>query len=295
MSPGAVWDQQLDRLSHLTFLDDKPEETIETTLKALWLTAVGTPKSVEAAASCNLPPLSSREEKELVGLVEKRLAGVPLAHITGRQQFIGVELFVGPNALIPRKETEILGWAALNVLKQWKNPRRDILLMDICTGAGNLVVSLAMKDPRIRGYASDLSMKAVKLAKENIDFYQLEKRVEVREGDLFTPYDTPEFHNQVDLLLCNPPYISTGRVKEMDLEIAQYEPALAFDGGVFGVKILYAFLREAPRFLKPDGWLAVEVGSGQGDAVIKQLKKTFSHVEHAADKNGNIRVVLAQM
>ncbi len=294
MSQGTVWDKQLDRLGQLTFLADKPEETIESTLKALWLTAAGTPKSAQTAATCDLPLLTPEEEKELAELVEKRLSGTPLAHITGRQQFMRVELLTSPEALIPRKETEILGRQALKLLTQLATWQDEIILMDVCTGAGNLIVSLAVNIPEVQGYAADLSEDAVNLAKKNVSLHQLQDRVEVRAGDLLAPFDNEKFHHRVDVLLCNPPYISSGRVSEMAREISEHEPRLAFDGGPFGIKILNSLMKQAPQFLKPGGWLAFEVGSGQGESIVKRMEKSYSNVQTACDENGEIRVVMGQ-
>ena len=296
MRKEALWNEQLDRLSQqLIILADKPEETVEVTLKALWLMAAENPQSAEVAAGFQLPFLAKDQDLKLQDLVGKRLSGIPLAYLTGRQQFMGVELLAGSGALIPRKETEILGQVALDILQQRAKQQDKTTLIDVCTGAGNLMVSLAVKVPQVTGYAADLSPDAVALARKNVAFHQLDNRVEVREGDLLSPFDTVDFHHQVDLLICNPPYISTIRVAEMPTEISAYEPRLAFDGGAFGIKILNALMKEASRFLKPDGWLAFEIGLGQGEAIVKRMKKSYHNVQTAADDNGNIRVVMAQV
>lgn len=296
MKQEILWNEQLDRLyQQLTILADKPEETIEVTLKALWLMAAGHPHSAAVAAELELPSLDTDREQKLFDLVTDRLSGIPLAHITGRQQFMGIELLAGEGALIPRKETEILGRVAMEILQQVAKQQDKIIFMDVCTGAGNLIVSLAVQIPQVRGYAADLSADAVALARQNVSFHQLENRVEVREGDLLSPFDHVDFYHKVDLLLCNPPYISTTRVTEMPEEISEHEPRLAFDGGPFGIKILNALMTQAPRYLKPRGWLAFEVGLGQGDAIVKRMKKTYSNVQTAVDKNGMIRVVMAQV
>lgn len=296
MNNHLLWQQLLAELSaRLEILEDKPEETIESTLKALWFAACGQPKSAEAVVDLDIPNINENQVKRLGKMVKQRLSGIPLPHITGRQQFMDVELLAGPEALVPRKETEILGEAALDLLQKLIKTKNKIILVDVCTGAGNLVVSLAKKNLSVKAYASDLSKDAVALAKRNVAFHQLEERVEVRQGDLLAPFDLVEFYNQVDLLLCNPPYISSGRVAEMHDEISKYEPRLAFDGGPFGVKILNSLLKNAPQFLKDDGWLAFEVGLGQGEGMVKRMKKKYSVVQNAVDKNGEIRVIIAQV
>jgi release factor glutamine methyltransferase len=296
MSHEPLWNELLAKVSQkLEILADKPEETAESTLQALWFAAAGQPKSAQAAMTLEKPALSEVQENKLRELIAQRLDGVPLAHLTGRQQFMGVELLAGPEALIPRKETEILGNAAQEIVTELAQNQEKIVLMDICTGAGNLIVSLAAKNPKVVGYAADLSEDAVSLAKRNVAFHTLEDRVEIRAGDLLAPFDTPDFHHTVDLLICNPPYISSGKVPAMADEISRHEPQLAFDGGPFGVKILYSLIKEAPRFLKPGGWLAFEVGLGQGEAMSKRMKKIYTSVQYKTDNNGVIRVVLGHM
>jgi len=275
---------------------DKPDETAETTLKALWLTAAGMPSSACSAQNYSLPALDEEQKKELESFVEQRLEGIPLAHITERQQFMGIELLAGPEALIPRKETEILAGAAVRLLKDIERRSSRPQIMDVCTGAGNLAIVLAMKCPGALIFAADLSSDAVALARKNVAFHHLEDRVEVRTGDLFEPFDTENFLNSVDLITCNPPYISTARVGEMDEEISQHEPSLAFDGGAFGIKILHRVIKEAPRFLKKGGWLAIEVGLGQGETMLKRMVKKYSYsdVTPCCDQNGAIRAIFAR-
>ncbi len=295
MSFKDNWSQQLIRLKQqLKVLEDKPEETIEATLKALWFTACGKPKSVETADKCEIATLTPEQEQLLIKLVDKRLSGVPLAHITGCQQFMGVELLATSEALIPRKETEILGQQALKLLTDLAIQQKTIILLDVCTGAGNLVVSLATKVPEVQGYAADLSADAVNLANKNVALHNLQERVEVRAGDLLAPYDNSNFHHKVDVLICNPPYISSSKVTDMASEIADHEPRLAFDGGPFGIKILNSLMKQAPLFLKPGGWLAFEVGLGQGASIVKRMEKIFVNVQTSCDDNGDVRVVMGQ-
>src|SRR6185312_15982434 len=104
--------------SKLSILKDKPEESVDSTLKACWLTAAGMPKSAEEAMNHPLPELSDNQRNTLFYLIEQRLKNVPLAHLTGRQNFMGIEFLSDKRALIPRKETEILGRKALEISKQ---------------------------------------------------------------------------------------------------------------------------------------------------------------------------------
>jgi release factor glutamine methyltransferase len=209
---------------------------------------------------------------------------------------MGLELLAGPGALIPRRETEILGRAALGKLKALADERGQILALDVCTGSGNLALAYAQGEPRARVFASDLSREAVDLANRNLEFTGLGVRVEFRQGDLLAPFESEEFLGKCDLLSCNPPYISAAKVPEMHREISAFEPSLAFNGGIYGVSILIKLLKQAPRFLKPGSWLCFEVGQGQGPALAQQLRKNaaFSEVETWSNAAGEIRALSAR-
>ncbi|HID70864.1 MAG TPA: peptide chain release factor N(5)-glutamine methyltransferase [Desulfobacterales bacterium] len=296
---NELWKELLHNLvQELDILPDKAEETPETTLSALWWKACGNPLSVVAAKNnIDLPELSSGQEKILRELIDRRLSGVPLAHLTGRQHFMGLELLASADALVPRKETELLAGEALNLLKKMATGEDHLVYIDVCTGAGNLPVALASQVPGVKAFAADLSADAVHLAQENVDFFDLGKRIKVLEGDLLSPFESEEFFGKVDLLTCNPPYISSGKVADMHSEISDHEPDLAFDGGPFGIAILRKLIGEAPRYLRSGGWLAFEVGLGQGEKMIKRMKKKYDYelVRPVLDENHDIRAILAQM
>ena len=280
----------------LTLLPDKPQETAETTLKVLWFLAAGEPMSVELAQErAGLPMLDEPAQRRLDALIARRLAGVPLAHLSGRQRFMGLEMLAGPDALIPRRETELLAGAALELLNSIAGEAGAARVIDVCTGSGNLALSLAAGEPRAKVLASDLSAEAVMLARRNAEHLGLAKQIEWRVGDLLEPFDEPALHGTIDLLVCNPPYISSQRVDTLPNEIIGFEPRLAFDGGALGVRILQRLVREAPRYLRKGGWLAFEVGLGQGPAVLKRLQSSghFSQQRSVADSHGDIRAVLA--
>ena len=281
----------------LRTLDDKPEETPETALRALWLLASG--KAVSACAAGELPicPLSPAQDLHLLGLLERRLRGTPLAHLTGRQRFMGTELLAGPEALIPRRETELLGLAAVSLLKQVAAARGTATALDVCTGSGNLAVGMACAVPSARVLAADLSADAVSLARRNVEFLGLDSRVEVRQGDLLAPFEGPEFLSTIDVLVCNPPYISSGKVASMPPEISEHEPALAFDGGPFGIRIIQRLMQDAPRFLRVGGWLAFEVGLGQGPSVMRRMASSnrFDDIRAVNDENGDIRTIIGRL
>jgi len=280
---------------------DMPEETAETVLKALWLAAAGRPVSAVRAASLPLPELDADAQSALSALLARKRAGEPLAHLTGRQEFLGLELLAGPEALIARKETEILARSALAKLKAMAGG--ELLVLEPCTGSGNVALALAAGEPRARIFASDLSPEAVGLARRNLEVTGAGRsgsgpgsRVEFRTGDLLSPFDEERFQGKADLVACNPPYISSAKVSDLPPAIAAHEPTLAFDGGPFGVSILMKIIKQAPRFLKPGGWLCFEAGLGQGEPMAKQLRRSADYdlVETACDEAGAVRALLAR-
>jgi len=297
MSAAGFADRLVLLRSAMQTLPDKPEETPEATLRALWCLAAGRPMSAEAAshlADGALPSLEAAQNAQLGALIAQRLSGIPLAHLTGRQSFMGLEMLAGPQALIPRRETELLARAALVHLRAMAQPR----VIDVCTGSGNLALAMAQGMPSASVWGADLSPEAVALAEANARHLGLSERVQWRCGDLLAPFDTADadFLGHTDLLLCNPPYISSGKLDSMPAEIVQHEPSLAFDGGPFGIRILQRLMKDAPRFLRSGGWLGLEVGLGQGPAVQQWLARTgqFAAPEAVLDDHGQVRSLLAQ-
>jgi release factor glutamine methyltransferase len=276
-------------------LPDKPEETVEATVAALWHAAALRPLSAEAALAQELPPLPAGGAERLAELLGRRLSGTPLAHLTGRSRFMGLEMLAGPGALIPRRETELVGAAALERLRAICEERGAALVVDVCTGSGNLALALAHHEPRARVHGADLSPEAVELARRNAETLGLAGRVEFRTGDLLAPFDA-SFDGRVDLLTCNPPYISSAKVEAMPAEISGHEPRLAFDGGPLGIRVLDRLVREAPRLLRPGGWLAFEVGLGQGRGLRRRLEQrgTYAGLAEACDPAGEVRALLAR-
>ena len=254
-------------------LPDKPGETPDSTMTALMEKSGG-------------------DEGVLRDLVRRRIEGVPLSYLTGRQHFMGIEMLAGPEALIPRKETEIVCKGALSKLAE----AGPCQIIDVCCGAGNLGLALAALLPGVSVMGSDISDDAVALANRNATFLGLSERAKFEPGDLFAPFDVPLYIGKMDLIICNPPYISSARVDQLPREIAAFEPRLAFDGGPFGVRILTRLVREAHKFLKPGSWLAFEVGLGQGAAMRKILEASpnYRDAESLTDATGETRALLTR-
>lgn len=279
----------------ISFLPDKPEETLDSTLRALWFAAAGAPRSAQFSLEGELPDLPAGKLPALEQLIAQRLTGVPLAHLTGRQRFMGMEMLAGPDALVPRKETELLAQAAISLARESTSGTKPVTTIDVCTGSGNVALAIALHVPEAAVFAADLSENAVELARRNARHLGLD-RVRFSTGDLLETFDTSEFLGRVDVLTCNPPYIASAKVARMSEEIAAHEPRLAFDGGALGIGILMRLIQQAPRFLTQGGWLVFEVGLGQGPALVKRLSgmSAYTAVTPSTDDDGAIRVIMAR-
>jgi release factor glutamine methyltransferase len=276
---------------------DKPNESTEATVRSLWFCAAGKPVSTETAMTLDLPVLAAESHQKLGELLKLREDGVPLAYITGRQEFMGLEYTCSNQALIPRKETEILGNAVCDLLNRAIPPvEGGLQVLDLCTGSGNLACAIAVHCPVSVVFGVDISQEAIDLAAVNAKQLGCADRVRFSCGDLFEPFESKGLDHFFDLIMCNPPYIDPSRLPSMSPEIIAHEPRLAFDGGPLGVRVLLRLLHEAPRFLKPGGWLAFEVGLGQGNGMMRRLSRDarFAKVNGFPDGAGNVRTIVGQ-
>src|SRR4051812_19973411 len=147
---------------------------------------------------------------------------VTAAYAKGIVSFMGVDLSVGPGALVPRDETELLGQTAATALATL--PNATLRMIDMCCGVGNLSCALAARFPNLRSWASDVSESCVRLAQENVRRMQLEARVEVHQGDLFGSFAGRGLEGTIDVIVCNPPYISQKRLESECAELLVHEP-----------------------------------------------------------------------
>jgi len=203
-------------------------------------------------------------------------------------RFMDVELLVERGVLVPRAETELLGATALEVVSD--RPR----IIDMCCGSGNLACALASRLPRARVWASDLTDACVSLAKRNAEFAKVQDRVVVRQGDLFSALK--ELEGTIDLIVCNPPYISQAKLAGERAALLENEPREAFDGGPYGLSIHQRVVKEALPFLKPGGWLLFEIGLGQDRQVKLLFERTraYQDLRTVANAAGEVRVVGAR-
>ncbi len=227
-------------------------------------------------------------ELELIrSLFRRRRTAEPVAYLRGYREFYGRNFRVDRRVLVPRPDTEILVQVALERLAG-----RDLggRVLDLCTGSGCVAITLKLERPTITLDATDLSEGAVAVARDNAQRLGAVWNVRFAVGDLFAPLG--EASPRYDLIVANPPYIATGEIPTLQADIRDHEPHLALDGGADGLSIVRRIVQEAPRWLRPSGALAMEIGAGQAPAVEELLRaRGFSDVKSTRDYGGHDRVV----
>jgi release factor glutamine methyltransferase len=227
--------------------------------------------------------LSVEESEQFECLVERRLASEPIQYLTGEQEFFGLRFEVSPTVLIPRPETEHLVEAVLERFKR----EEAVCIVDVGTGSGVIAVALAHALPRSRVTAVDLFPAALEVAKRNAQRHGVIHRFTLLTSDLLAAVDSTDF----DAVVANPPYIAAGEVLEP--QVANYEPHSALYAGATGLEVYERLIPQADAVLKPGGWLMLEIGYGQSDAV-RNLMDGWAGVTLVNDLQGIPRVVLGQ-
>lgn len=212
---------------------------------------------------------------------------------------MGLDFVVSADVLKPRRETELLGFRALALLadlQEGGDGAGEFVLIDMCCGSGNLGIALAVHMASCRVWAADLSEPAVASAKENVERHDVGARVNVRRGNLFEALAREDLFGRVDMVVCNPPYISSGKLDGASAMLLEHEPREAFDGGPFGLTIHQRVIRDAGAYLKPDGLLLCEFGQGQARQLelLFARSRTYSPVEFISDEEGRERVAVAR-
>ena len=203
---------------------------------------------------------------------------IPLQQITGEQEFMGLPFSVNENVLIPRQDTEVL---VETVLPMAEGKR----VLDLCTGSGCIILSLAVLGKPECCVGADISREALQVARQNNR--RLECQVSFVESDLFENIRGP-----FDLIVCNPPYIPPAVIEGLMEEVREHEPRLALDGGEDGLAFYRRIVGESRGFLSPGGILAFEIGHDQSSEVMRFMREAgFSHIYGRKDYAGNDRVV----
>ncbi|MBK0018103.1 peptide chain release factor N(5)-glutamine methyltransferase [Kosakonia cowanii] len=229
-------------------------------------------------------PLTGEQQEQLAALLARRVRGEPVAHLIGEREFWSLPLFVSPATLIPRPDTECLVEQALARL-----PAAPCRILDLGTGTGAIALALACERPDCQVTAVDLIPDAVALAQRNADHLGI-RNIEIVQSRWFSALEGQQF----SLIVSNPPYIDA-----QDPHLAQgdvrFEPLSALVAADNGLADLHTLIKEAPRYLLPQGWLLLEHGWQQGAAVREIFARYgWQQVETCRDYGDNERLTLGR-
>ncbi len=224
--------------------------------------------------------LGAPQREEYFALVARRASGVPTQHLTGHQEFWGLDFEVTPDVLIPRPETEHVIEVALGRLGVTANPNaprrtEKLRIADVGTGSGCIAVALAHELPQANLTATDISAAALEVARRNAEHHGVAQRIEFLECNLLdgfhrspvTGHQSPVF----DLVVSNPPYIARREASTLPHEVRKHEPKSALFGGETGLELYAPLIEQARALLKPGGLLVLEIGFGAAESVLRLL------------------------
>lgn len=241
-------------------------------------------------------PLNESEVSGYRELIRRRVRREPIQYITGVQEFWSMDFIVGPQVLIPRPESELLvemSIEKLNSNKDHGNPSPRIL--DLGTGSGALATALAKEIAESQILATDISPGAIDIARLNAERHGVSQQIEYVLGDLWQPVKDKEL--TFDLIVSNPPYISTKEYEDLPPEISRYEPRLALDGREDGLHFIRKIIEGSPDFLNPGGWLLLEMAPNQTDNALELIGdiEAFEEKTRIKDYSRRYRVVCARL
>lgn len=240
--------------------------------------------------------VSEEEKTRYLEQIDKRASHIPLQHLTGHQEFMGLDFQVSEDVLVPRQDTEVLVEEALKLLEQEKVPKEKetVRMLDLCTGSGCILISIlyyaAKEKIQIQGTGADISEAALRIAEENLDL--LEKNgnkgmAELLESDLFERVE-----GRFGMIASNPPYIRTSVISGLKEEVRLHDPLLALDGKEDGLFFYRKIIEESRAYLQKNGVLLFEIGYDQGEAVSELMTKAgYSQVVVKKDLAGLDRIV----
>jgi protein-(glutamine-N5) methyltransferase, release factor-specific len=228
--------------------------------------------------------VENNKENEYIGYIKEVAAGKPVQYITNKQEFMGLSFFVDENVLIPQPDTEILVEEAIKYANQIKE---NVEILDMCTGSGCIGVALAKHVKNAKVTLVDISTKALEVAKKNAKENEVKEKVNFIQSDMFE-----NIKSKFDVIVSNPPYIKTKVINELDLQV-QNEPHLALDGGENGLKFYEILINEAPKYLKENGKIFLEIGYDQKKEVeeLARNSKLYKEIETVKDLANNDRVI----
>lgn len=264
------------------------EEGLQASFTARELLAFVTEKTTAQVLAMDRIYASEENARKYLELAGRILAGEPLAYILGKWDFYGMTLTVTPDVLIPRDDTMAVVELALSAQLP-QAPR----ILDLCTGSGCIGLALAtqMKDARVT--LADLSQKALRVAKKNVTDLHLSARVACMAADALSP--APRVLGQFDLIVSNPPYVTSKEMDTLQRSVRDYEPRMALDGGEDGLDFYRAIAVFYAAALRPGGYLCFEFGMGQETAVCRILEDNdYEVLQLRKDSGGIIRAVMAK-
>lgn len=231
--------------------------------------------------------------------LQRRASGEPVQYITGEQEFYGLTFQVTPAVLIPRPETELLVETIVNKGKKLWSSSEQPLVADIGTGSGAIIITLASQCPNWRGWAVDLSDEALLVAESNAQRLGVSERIEWLQGDLLRPVLCRQKHQKpkrkVNILVSNPPYITSEEMKHLQREVGEHEPVLALHGGEDGMDPYRKMIADLHLLPELPELIGFEVGHEQAEAVASLLDEVqgWRQIEIVKDLAGIGRHVLA--
>ena len=231
---------------------------------------------------------TSEVENKVREYIERRIAGEPVAYITGSWEFYGLPMIVTPDVLIPRMDTEVLVSTAKELLIGYK---MDAKVLDLCCGSGCITCAVGHEMPATKLVAVDISPSALEICRKNIALNRLSTRAICMQADALS--SPPMSIGQFDMIISNPPYIATAEIDTLDSSVKDHEPLWALDGGEDGLRFYKSIIKHWKTTLRPYGMLLFEVGEGQAGAVSEMLQAaSFRSVFTRKDTLGVDRVVV---
>ena len=236
--------------------------------------------------------LSTTESERFRRCIQRRAAGEPVQHITGQQEFYGLEFEVTPDVLIPRPETEMLVEAGLELLAE-NETNAALRFCDVGTGSGCITISILHNHPQARAFALDISPAALAVARRNAARHDVAERVKFIESNLFANLESDA---RFDFIVSNPPYIAADELPTLAREVRDFEPRVALSPGADGLAVVRRLLDESPARLHPRGSLIFEIGYGQ-DAEVRELidESMWRLVAVRADLQGIPRIFILRV
>ncbi len=235
-------------------------------------------------------PLTDNERNVFKTYIKRRAAREPIAYIIGTREFYGRSFCVDSRVLIPRPDTETI----IEVLKTKYTKDCAPVMADIGAGSGCLGITAALEFPESFVYATDVSRDALDVANMNARKLIHNSRFKLLKGSFYSPLKKVINQNSLDIIVSNPPYIRSSELKQLQPEVSKYEPHIALDGGEEGLDAITILIRDAILWLKPDGWIIIEIGYDQAEPVKEILSKSsFKSIMITSDLAGVDRVVSA--